>query len=74
MDQPTAQFAIKTLLTEILDIWRKPQASPRRPRPAPSRATPIKGVTVARDIEQPVREAGRLLDAASLINRLSKEE
>ena len=26
------------------------------------------------DIERPVYEAGRLLDAASLLNRLSKEE
>jgi hypothetical protein len=32
------------------------------------------GVPVALDIEQPVYEAGRLLDAASLINRPSKEE
>ena len=32
-----------------------------------------KGVEAALDIEQPVYEAGRLLDAASLINRLANE-
>jgi hypothetical protein len=31
------------------------------------------GVTVSMDIEQPVYEAGRLQDAASLLNRLSRE-
>jgi hypothetical protein len=73
MDQPAAQFAIKALLTEIRELLEG-AASTKAAEACANAGTIGQGVRVALDIEREVYEAGRLLDAASLINRLSKEE
>jgi hypothetical protein len=45
----------------------------RPQKPAPWQAGVTEGVTVSMEIEQLIYEAGRLHDAASLLNRLSQE-
>jgi hypothetical protein len=74
MDQPTAGFAIKMLLTEIREQLEEASSVAKAAEPCAESGNIEQGVKVALDIEQPVYEAGRLLDAASLINQLSKEE
>jgi hypothetical protein len=48
------------------------RASPRRHKPAPMPATPSREIAIALDVEQLVYEVNTLLNAASLINRISK--
>jgi hypothetical protein len=74
MDQPTARFAIKTLLTEIREQLDEASSVAKAAEACADAGNIDPGVKVALDIEPPVYEAGRLLDVASLINRLSKEE
>jgi hypothetical protein len=74
MDQPTAGFAIKMLLTEICEQLEEASSVAKAAETCAESGNIDQGVKVALDIEQSVYEAGRLLDAASLINRLSKEE
>jgi hypothetical protein len=72
MDTPTAEYAIKTLLTEIREHLDCAASVAKAAEACANAGNVEKGVQVALDLEQPVYEATRLLDAASLINRLSK--
>jgi hypothetical protein len=65
MDAAIAETTIKAYLKKI--------HSPKAAAACAEAGYADKGVHVARDIEQLAYEATRLLDAASLINRLAKE-
>ena len=73
MDKPTAEFAIKTLLSEIRSQLDDAASIAKAAQACAAAGNVAKGVEVALGLEQPVYEAGRLLDAASLINRLARE-
>ena len=73
MDAAIAETAIKVYLKKSILVLMRQPASRRRPTPARKPANPDKGVHVVMDIEQLVYEATRLLDAATLLNRLAKE-
>jgi hypothetical protein len=73
MDREVTEKAIMIILTEI--HLRLDQAA-RIAKAAEACAVAgsvAEGVTVSMDIEQIIYEAGRLQDAASLLNRLSRE-
>jgi hypothetical protein len=73
MDRATIQPAIKILLTEI-HLKLSEAARIAKAAEACAQAGSIaEGVTVSMDIEQLIYEAGRLQDAASLLNRLSRQ-
>jgi hypothetical protein len=73
MDRAILEQAIKLILTEIhLRLGEATQIA--RAAEACALAGSVgEAVTVAMDIEQLLYEAGRLQDAASLLNRLSSE-
>jgi hypothetical protein len=73
MDQATAQFAIKILLTEIRRVTEDAASTAKAAEVCAQAGNIEQGVSIVLDVEQAAYEAGRLLDAASLINRLSKE-
>jgi hypothetical protein len=74
MDQPTAGFAIKVLLSQIRERLEEASSVAKAAEGCAESGNIDQGAKVALDIEQLIYEASRLLDAASLINRLSKEE
>jgi hypothetical protein len=73
MDIPTAEFALKTLLTEIRQHLEDATSVANAAEACATSGNTDKGVEVALGLEQQVYEASRLLDAASLINRLARE-
>jgi hypothetical protein len=74
MDAQVAETAIKVYLKEIHTRLNEAAGIARAADACAETGNADKGVQVALDIEQLVYEATRLLDAASLINRLAKEE
>lgn len=72
MTPEAMQPAIKTLLSEIRRRLEEGAAISKAAEVCAEAGNIDKGVQVALDIEQLAYEAGRLLDAASLLNRLSK--
>jgi hypothetical protein len=73
MDRATIEPAIRIVLTEI---HSKLNEAARIAKAAEACALPgsvAEGVSVAMDIEQLIYGAGRLQDAVSLLNRLSRE-
>jgi hypothetical protein len=73
MDQSTARFTIRMLLIEIRRTLEAAASTAKAAETCAETGNIKSGISVAHEIEQPVYEAGRLLDAG-LINRLSKEE
>jgi len=71
MDTTTAHLAIKTFLTEIRELLED-AARVAKAAEACAETDVDKGVQIALDFEQLVYEASRLLDAESLIGRLSR--
>ena len=71
MDTATAHFAIKTFLKDIRERLDK-AARVAKAAEACAEADVDKGVQIALDLEQSLYEASRLLDAVSLIGRLSQ--
>jgi hypothetical protein len=73
MDRAIAEKAITLILAEI---HRRLDEAARIAKAAEACAlagSVTEGVTVSMDIEQIIYEAGRLHDAASLLNRVSQE-
>jgi hypothetical protein len=73
MDRTATDQTIKVLLSEI---HRRLDDAARIAKAAEACALAgslAEGVSVSMDIEQLIYEAGRLQDAASLLNRLSRE-
>jgi len=74
MDVAVAETAIKVYLKEIHTRLEEAASIAKAANACAEAGNADKGVHVCMDIEQLCYEATRLLDAAALINRLSKEE
>ena len=74
MDAAFAEPAFKAYLKEIHIRLDQAASIAKAANACAEAGNADKGVHVALDIEQLCYEATRLLDAASLINRLAKEE
>jgi hypothetical protein len=72
MDHAVTEQAIKILLTEIHSRLSEAVRIAKAAEACASAGSVAEGVTVSMDIEQLIYEAGRLHDAASLLNRLSQ--
>lgn len=72
MDRIATEAAIKIYLREILSRLETSTASARAACVCADAGNVNGAVEIILDIEQPAYEASRLLDAASLLNRLSK--
>lgn len=73
MDRIATQDAIKAILSELRRRLEEATGLARAAEVCAHADNVNKSIDVALDIEQLAYEAGRLLDAASLLNRLSKE-
>jgi hypothetical protein len=73
MDRATIAPAIRILLTEIHSKLSEATRIAKAAEACALAGSIAEGVTVSLDIEQLIYEAGRLQDAASLLNRLSRE-
>ena len=73
MDRATIEPAIKILLSEIHSKLNEAARIAKAAEACAEAGSISEGVSVSMDIEQLVYEAGRLQDAASLLNRLSRE-
>ncbi len=73
MDRATIEPAIKILLTEIHSKLSEAMRVANAAQACADAGSVAEGVTVSMDIEPLIYEAGRLQDAASLLNRLSRE-
>ena len=74
MDQTATKFATKTFLIVIRQTLEDATSAAKAAEACAEIGNVDQGLRVAFDIEQPIYEASPLLDAASLINRLSREE
>ena len=73
MDRKTIEPAIKILLTEIHTKLDEATRIAKAAEACAAAGAVTEGVSVSMDIEQLIYEAGRLGDAASLLNRLLPE-
>ena len=73
MDRATIEPAIRIVLAEIHSKLNEATRIAKAAEACALAGSVAEGVTVSMDIEQLVYEAGRLQDAASLPNRLSRE-
>jgi hypothetical protein len=73
MDHAMIEPAIRILLTEIHSKLSEAARIAKAAEACALAGSVAEGVTVSMDIEQLIYEAGRLQDAASLLNRLSRE-
>lgn len=73
MDRATIEPAIRIVLTEIHSKLNEATRIAKAAEACALTGSVAEGVTVSMDIEQLIYEAGRLQDAASLLNRLSRE-
>jgi len=71
MDRATIEPAIKIIMTEIHSKLNEAARIAKAAEACALAGSIAEGVTV--DIEQLIYEAGRLQDAVSLLNRLSRE-
>ena len=74
MDRAATEIAIKTFLVEIRARLEDAANTARAAQACADAANVDTAVKVALDIEQPTYEAGRLLDAISLLNRISRPD
>lgn len=72
MDSAVINEAIKVCLTEIHSRLREAERIARAAEACANAGSVTEAVTISMDIEQLIYEAGRLQDAASLLNRLSQ--
>jgi len=73
MDREVTEKAIMIILTEIHLRLDEAARIAKAAEACAVAGSVAEGVTVSMDIEQIIYEAGRLQDAASLLNRLSCE-
>jgi hypothetical protein len=73
MDHATIEPAIKIVLTEIHSKLNEAARIAKAAEACALAGSVAEGVSVAMDIEQLIYGAGRLQDAASLLNLLSRE-
>jgi len=73
MDRTATDQTIQVLLTEIHSRLNEAARIAKAAEACALAGSIAEGVSVSMDIEQILYEAGRLQDAASLLNRLSRE-
>jgi hypothetical protein len=73
MDRNTIEPTIQSIISEIRLKLDEAARIARAAEACVLAGSVAEGVTVSMDIEQLIFEAGRLQDAASLLNRLSQE-
>jgi hypothetical protein len=73
MDRATIEPAIGIMLTELHSKLNEATRIAKAAEACALAGSVAEGVAVSMDIEQLIYEAGRLQDAASLLNRLSRE-
>ena len=73
MDRKTLEPAIKSILSEIARLTANAARIGKAAEACANAGSIAEGVTVSMEIEQIAYEAGRLQDAASLLNRLSAD-
>jgi hypothetical protein len=73
MDRNITEIAIKIILSEMSQRLKDASGIAQAAEHCAQAGNIDKAVEIALDIEQLAYEAGRLLDAASLLNRISKE-
>lgn len=73
MDRTATDQTIQVLLTEIHSRLNEAARIAKAAEACALAGSIAEGVLVSMDIEQILYEAGRLQDAASLLNRLSRE-
>jgi hypothetical protein len=73
MDRATIEPAIRSVLTEIHSKLNEAARIAKAAEACALAGSVAEGVTVSMDIEQLIYEVGRLQDAASLLNRLSRQ-
>jgi hypothetical protein len=73
MDRATIEPAIRSVLAEIHSKLNEAARIAKAAEACALAGSVAEGVTVSMDIEQLVYEAHRLQDAASLLNRRSRE-
>jgi hypothetical protein len=73
MDHATIESVIRILLTEIHSRLSEATRIAKAAEACALAGSIAEGVTLSMDIEQLIYEAGRLQDATSLLNRLSRE-
>jgi hypothetical protein len=73
MDYATIEPAIRIILTAIHSRLNEAARIAKAAEACALAGSIAEGVSVSMDIEQLIYEAGRLQDAASLLNRLSRE-
>jgi hypothetical protein len=73
MDRRAIEPAIKIIISEIHLKLSEAVRIAKAAEACALAGSVAEGVTVSMDIEQLIYEAGRLQDAASLLNRLSRE-
>jgi hypothetical protein len=69
----TIEPAIRSVLTEIHSKLNEVARIAQAAEACALAGSVVEGVTVSMDIEQLIYEVGRLQDAASLLNRLSRQ-
>jgi Fe-S oxidoreductase len=72
MDRATINPAIRIVLTEIHSKLNEAARVAKAAKACAQAGRVAEAVTVSMDIEQLIYEAGRLQDAVSLLNRLSR--
>jgi hypothetical protein len=72
MDRAVINAAIKARLSEIHSRLSEAARIAKAAEACASAGSIAEGISVSMDIEQLIYEAGRLHDAASLLNRLSQ--
>jgi hypothetical protein len=73
MDRATIEPTIRIVLTEIHSKLNEAARIAKAAEACALAGSVAEGVTVSMDIEQLIYEVGRLQDAASLLNRLSRQ-
>jgi hypothetical protein len=73
MDRATTEQAIKLCLSEIHSRLHEAARIAKAAEACAHAGSVAEGVSVSMEIEQLIYEAGRLQDAASLLNRLSSD-
>ena len=73
MDRATIEPAIRSVLTEIHSKLNEAARIAKAAEACALAGSVVEGVTVSMDIEQLIYEVGRLQDAASLLNRLTRQ-
>ena len=73
MDRATIEPAIRSVLTEIHSKLNEAARIAKAAEACALAGSVVEGVTVSMDIEQLIYEVDRLQDAASLLNRLSRQ-